>query len=69
MDSSQHKKSLLVLEDAIVHFLVLGQFGIVAELCELLLECDEIASNSNEVVINSGSNREIGSQLSPETLS
>ena len=68
MDSTQHKNSLLVLEGAIVHFLQIGQFGIVAELCELLLECDEIASKPDDSSSNCETNMETRSETGPETL-
>ncbi|MCF6271643.1 MAG: hypothetical protein L3J37_00420 [Rhodobacteraceae bacterium] len=58
MNSIQHKKSLAVLEGAIVHFIVIGQFEIVAELCELLLECDDIfAKNAGNPIESSSTSK------------
>lgn len=66
MNSIDHEKSLAVLEAAIVHFLVIGQFGIVAELCELLLECDDKIIKTNETPSVSGSTSTKECKFNPE---
>lgn len=49
MNRISYDKSINFLEEAIVHFLTIGQYGIVAELCENLLECDDIFHKSNNI--------------------
>lgn len=49
MNRISYDKSINLLEEAIVHFLTIGQYGIVAELCENLLECDDIFHKSNNI--------------------
>ena len=44
MNKPQYDKSIDMLEDIIMHFLVIGNFEITGVLCELLLECDDIYS-------------------------
>ncbi len=41
MNKPQYDKSINMLEDLIMHFLVIGKFEITGVLCELLLECDD----------------------------
>lgn len=42
MNTENYDKSINLLEETIIHFLTIGEYGISAELCELLLECDDI---------------------------
>lgn len=41
MNRQHYEKTTKYLEDAIVHFLVIDELEIVAELCELLLKYDD----------------------------
>jgi len=50
MNQISYDKSINLLEEAIVHFLTIGEYGIVAELCENLLECDDIFHKSNNAL-------------------
>lgn len=60
MNAAQYEKSITLLEEGIIHFIVIAEFGIVAELCEMLLECDNkfastkknIAHLQGETVLN-----------------
>ena len=42
MNKQQYDKSINMLEDLIMHFLIIGKFEITGVLCELLLECDDM---------------------------
>jgi len=45
MDTPQFELSVSKIEDAIVHFLVVGDHEMVGQLCKLRLECNWAKSN------------------------
>jgi len=49
MNTPQYQISTSKLEEAIVHFVVIEEFDMVADLCELLLECESTYSKNSEV--------------------
>jgi len=49
MNTPQYQISTSKLEEAIVHFVVIGEFEMVADLCELLLKCESTYSKNSEV--------------------